>query len=85
MLVFSYKQRIEQIWDGWLTVSRRRMLICKQNTHRDYETEELLLLLLLFPLSRVPVVSATERVASLCCQSNMLHRKTYTRWFVIRW
>lgn len=22
MLVFSYKQRIEQIWDGWLTVSR---------------------------------------------------------------
>ena len=22
MLVFLYKQRIEQIWDGWLTVSR---------------------------------------------------------------
>lgn len=25
MLVFSYKQRIEQIWDGWLTVSRQPM------------------------------------------------------------
>lgn len=23
MLVFLYKQRIEQIWDGWLTVSTR--------------------------------------------------------------
>lgn len=57
-------------------------MICKQDT-RDYYTEGLLLLL--FYLSCVPAVSASEIVATLCCHSNMLHRKTYTRWFVIRW
>lgn len=59
------------------------MLVYKDIIHHHYCIEELLLLL--FPLSSVTVVSASEFVATLCCHSNMLHRKTYTRWFVIRW
>lgn len=59
------------------------MLNCKQNTQHDYYTDDLLLLL--FPSSCIPFVSASELVVNLCCHSNMLHHKTYTRWFVIRW
>lgn len=68
MLVFLYKQRIEQIWDGWLTVSTHfsnghvsslgTALTREQRWNAQFS-------LLLFPLSCLPVVFASELVATL--------------------
>lgn len=74
MLVFLYKQRIEQIWDGWLTVSTRSTSdhlttawLCRwYNENRTDESS----LLHLFLSSCVPVVSACELLCAVivtCC------------------
>lgn len=64
MLVFLYKQRIEEIWDGWLTVSRRCLFLLITTFHdmnylHDHCTEELLL-----PLSPLCPVSLLSLLLS---------------------
>lgn len=88
MLVFLYKQRIEQIWDGWLTVSTPfpnghvSSLVSSHWPVNNVEMHSSSCRCSLYPVCLLFLLLS---LWLLCCHSNMLHRKTYTRWFVIRW
>lgn len=59
MLVFSYKQRIEQIWDGWLTVSRKNMWLIV--TFHN--------LIICWSANRILAMTVTQRSYCCCCCS----------------
>lgn len=60
MLVFSYKQRIEQIWDGWLTVSRHYILATTQSLCFGY-------IYLIWVLHREVIAVVVPSVSCPCC------------------